>query len=450
MKIFFMKFHVAPTTANKHCKNIECAYAECWVNANDLQSAFNKASFDVKKYDWEIKDIEVAPIETKQEDFYGKAIEIEQYKKAQEQGIAVFYTVWSRDRKTFYGPLTLEPSHKFNLFSYLSEQKKLKNSGHCLHYDSGVRCNNIIDAHSIQKNGSLSAISENGKVYAISKNIGDIKKHSGKLVFIKVGIGKVSTFRGLCKEHDNELFEPIDKSPLLPTDQQICLYAYRSICRELFVKENAFALMDGQMNQLANHKALYELCSGVKRGTSFGLNNLIRHKKEYDLSLKDKSYADIKSVLFTSPQKLSVAFSGLFYPDKDFRGRKLQDLGDEASSLDLITFCSAPMNTGWGFLFSWHKNSSSVCVELMRSLAIVVHDNGVLSDYLFRLVISNCENIAISPSWWESLPDKHRECVIARISNTADVLAVTQKGYLMEGLEGIAQWNFETVISNMV
>ena len=444
-----MKFHVAPTTANKHCKNIEGAYAACWVNENDPQSAFNKASFDIKKYDWEIKDIEVAPIETKQEDFYGKDIGIEQYKKAQEQGIAVFYTAWSRDRKTFYDPLTLEPSHKFNLFSYLSEQKKLKNSGHCLHYDSGVRCNNIIDAHSIQKNGSLSAISENGKVYAISKNIGDIKKHSGKLVFIKDGIGKVSTFRGFCKEHDNELFEPIDKSPLLPTDKQICLYAYRSICRELFVKENALALMDGQMNQLANNKALYELFTGVKRRTSFGLNNLKRHKKEYDLSLKDKLYADIKSVLFTSPQKLSVAFSGLFYPDMDFKGRKLQDLGDEASSLDLITFCSAPMNTGWGFLFSWHKNSSIVCVELMRSLTTVVHDNGVLSDYLFRLVISNCENIAISPSWWESLPNKHRECVIARISNMADVLAVTQKGYLMEGLEGIAQWNFETVISNI-
>ena len=67
----------------------------------------------------------------------------------------------------------------------------------------------------------------------------------------------------------------------------------------------------------------------------------------------------------------------------------------------------------------------------------------------FRLVISNCENIAISPSWWESLPDKHRECVTARISNMADALAVNQQGYLMGGLEGIAQWNFETVISNI-
>src|SRR5574337_1945141 len=51
-------------------------------------------------------------------------------------------------------------------------------------------------------------------------------------------INKVSTFLGFCKYHDNNLFKPIDDQYLIPTDQQVLLYAYRSLSRELFVKEN--------------------------------------------------------------------------------------------------------------------------------------------------------------------------------------------------------------------
>ena len=181
----------------------------------------------------------------------------------------------------------------------------------------------------------------------------------------------------------------------------------------------------------------------------FGFENLNDQKVLYDGSLREKRYDDIRYVLFTAKARPTIVFSGLFYPDFDFMGRRLQDLAGRSNKLSLITFCSAPMNSGWGFLFSWHSASSSVCCDFMRSLAAMIHEKRKLEDMLLRLVISNCENHAFSPLWWEGLPSEHKEQIISRASEMADPLAITPSSYLTVGLEGIAEWEFHHVISKM-
>jgi len=80
----------------------------------------------------------------------------------------------------------------------------------------------------------------------------------------------------------------------------------------------------------------------------------------------------------------------------------------------------------------------------------MIHNNkNSLSDYLFRLAMTNCENLAISPKWWEKLKEDIKEKIADRATLMADILAVTEQSYLMEGLEGISNWEFENVISNM-
>lgn len=450
MKTFFLQFKVTPTNINQHFELVKGALASCWIQANDSQSAFAKAKFYVLKSDWEVGEIDVLPVEVTKDHFIGRDIGLEQYLCAQEKGIAISYTAWSRDGKTTAGPIPIKPSHKFDLSSYLTEQKQLASKGHCLHYEGGLKCNEIISAHSIQKNRSLSAIADKGHVYKLSSSMGSLKKNKGRPTFKKYGINKVSTFFGFCQKHDNELFAPIDDSPLIPTDHQALLYAYRSLCRELFVKENAIELVESQLENDIDQRAIEDLLLKLKLGTSFGLKNLKKHKEVYDNSLRKNSYSETKYVLFISEQEPTVAFSGLLYPDFDFMGRQLQDLGDHNSKLELITFCSAPMDHGWGFLFAWHATSSNVCVEFMRSLATMMHDNNdALGDFLFRLVMTSCENLAISPKWWETLPLNKKDQVTSKASLMADIFSAVKPSYLMEGLEDISQWKFERVISNM-
>lgn len=449
MNTYFLTLNVVPTEDNAQYEMIKGALVHCWILEDSPENAFSKGSFYVSKYDWVVEKIETYPIETSRDDFIEKDLGLQNYDKAQEDGIAVVFLAWSRNGKTTSGPKELRPSYSVDINRFLKTLKKFKNRGRCLHYDSGKRCKEIVHAHSIQRERALSAIAYDGHVYKITSDIGTLGRNKGTLSCQRHGINRVSTFLGFCKEHDNELFEEIDKHPLIPTDEQIFLYGYRSLCRELFAKENSLNIIESQLNEGPNQKAIKDLLSDIRKGTAFGLDNLRKHKLRYDESLKKKQYHNIEYVIFASTQNPFMAFSGLFYPDFDFLGRCLQDLGDHETELELITFCSAPMSSGWGFLFSWHISSSKVCVDFMRSLATMIHESRKLEDLLFRLVISNCENHAISPQWWENLPDSQKEQIIHRASKMADVLSNTPQSYLMEGLEGIATWKFNNVISNM-
>ncbi|MCK9398289.1 MAG: hypothetical protein M0Q44_22225 [Methylobacter sp.] len=453
MKTFYLAFEITPTVENEYHDVIEGGIAHCWIAEDNPLSVYVKAKFFTEKANWKIESIETQPVEVAEENFLEREDGLQQYFKAQKEKIAITYLVWARDETLITEPTILhfKSSHQFNANEFLKKNKQLSQKGRCLHYDSGRSCNEIINAHSIQKNQSLSAIADNGKVYVVSSYFGDLKNNHGNITYKKRGIEKeVSIFRGFCKQHDNELFKPIDDFPLIPTKQQVFLYAYRSLCRELFVKENSLDSINSQIGCAPHNTAVKQYLNAHKRGTEFGLNNLKIHKQRFDNSLKNDSYLDIKYVIFISKQKPCIAFSGLLYPNFDFTGNQLQDLSNHENNLELITFFSAPMNNNeWGVVFAWHKSSSNVCVDFMRSLATMMYDKNKLGDLLFRLVISNCENHAISPQWWEKLSTKHQEKISLRISSMVDDMSIIEPDYLKKGLEGIIDWEFENVISEM-
>lgn len=176
MNTYFLQFKVIPTTENEQYELAEGALAHCWVLENDPQTAAAKAVFQISKFDWEISNLEIPPIEVEEENFAERDLGLEQFKKAQLSGIAITYVAWSRDKKTSAGPIALKSSYRADLQGFLNDQKKQRNRGRCLHYDAGNRCHEIIHAHSIQKSGLLSAISQNGHVYTLAAEMSDLKK----------------------------------------------------------------------------------------------------------------------------------------------------------------------------------------------------------------------------------------------------------------------------------
>lgn len=449
MKTYFIQFEVVPAPANEQFGIAKGALAACWVVESTPEAALAKATFQVSKYDWQIVVTETPPVEVTESDFAEKDLGLELFKKSQVEGWAFSYFAWAKDGKTSTGPLALNSSYKPDLAASLKKQKQVRKSGRCLHFDKGIRCSEIINAHSIQKKQSLMSISRNGHVYTLSTNMGSIIKNKGLPAYELNGINNVSTFLGFCKTHDNELFEIIDNYPLEPTEHQVFLYAYRSLCRELYVKENASILLKEHISNAAGHDFIRSQFENMSVGTDYGLNNLKIHKSAYDESLKYKRYNDINYVVFMSDSQPNMVFSGLFYPDFDFMGRQLQYLGNIGHNLELITFCSCPMATGWGFLFAWHNSGSRACKEFMASLATQIHEGHKISDLLFRLVISCCENHAISPEWYDSLSAEKLSQIVERFNLSVSPFSVTPSTYLSEGLEGIGNWEFKFCRSNL-
>jgi hypothetical protein len=446
--VFYLKLKVEPSERNPQVGLVSGAYAHCWILDSSDVAAYNKALFYIAKGEWTVVSVEEPLSEVTIADFEGRDIGAAKFHEAREKGIAIVYVAWSRDGVTTAGPTSIESPQNFDLNAYIGRQKKLSKSGRCLHFESGEQCGQFIGAHSIQKRGQLSAIAENGCVYVFPSSVGSLKKNRGRLVLEKRGIGKVSTFAGFCDKHDNQLFAPIDKEPLLPNCKQAWLYAYRSICREVFVKQNALRLIEAQVADIPTASSLREHFERMRSGTAFGLRNLLRHKEAMDASSAAGSYTDTEYALFTSSQVQFLAFSGLIYPEFDFQGRLLQELADSACPYELLTFCSAPTANGWGYLFAWHVSSAAICRSFIRSLATAMHDNLPKgADAMFRLVISNCENLAIAPKWWEARTEEQQLAVIQCLERGVDIFASVECDYLCKGAEGICQWEFDGVFA---
>ncbi|WP_429169606.1 hypothetical protein [Aeromonas rivipollensis] len=328
---------------------------------------------------------------------------------------------------------------------FQSESKRQNARGRCLHYAKSGRCNEIISAHSIQNKGQLSLIAEEGHVYCLSADLSTLRKTDGKPLPKKTGIGKASTFYGFCKHHDNELFEPIDNFPLTPNKRQIALYAYRCICKEFFVKENAIAVLNKFKNHPEVHPHMRDLVSSAFFGHSVGFAGLQHHKTLYDQALINEDYDQFEFVYFTCSTPCNAQFSGLVYPDFDFEGRFLQDLGDFIAPLDLITFFTAPIAKGWAFGFAWHVSSNPTCRPFIQSLANRVANGEKPEDAIFRFALSCCENHAIRISWWDNLEGEARKLALEKMQLMANPTEPVPPNYLVSGCEGVADWAFEHV-----
>lgn len=328
---------------------------------------------------------------------------------------------------------------------YQREIKRHSRRGRCLHYSNGNRCNEIISAHSIQKKGQLSLIAEQGHVYRLSAELSLMKRTSGNPGLRKVGINRASTFAGFCKHHDNALFEPIDNFPLRPLKAQIALYAYRSLCREYFVKENAVAVLAKMRIHPGLDAPGQQLLDASLFGHRIGLAGLRHHKSLYDRALTDCDYEQFEFTYFISSSPCPVQLSGLLYPDYDFKGSHLQDLGSQKTPLDLITFFTAPTEEGWAFGFGWHVSSNQTCLPFIQSLAQRVAAGEKIEDALLRFSLSCCENHAIRISWWDGLRESARAAAIERMLLMMNPLIPVPNHYLATGCEGIADWQYEYV-----
>ncbi|MCH9814143.1 MAG: hypothetical protein K0U47_09415, partial [Epsilonproteobacteria bacterium] len=411
--IYYMVFSVLPTKQNQEYDNIESATVYCWIKSTDVQSSYIKATFFIEKADWIIQENTQEPIIVIEENFTDREIGLENFHKAQKEKMSFLYFVES-DNVTEPTKVELQSSYKFDMSKFLQKFNDISKEGRCLHYHTGDRCNEIINAHSIQNNGVLSKIAnEKNEIYALSRNMGDFKKNDGNIGFRRYPISKFSIFRGFCKNHDDELFKPIDTLPFKSgNQQQVFLYAYRSLAKELFDKENALNMHIQTLEDVKDNKGLSKYILALIDGSKNALNSLNKHKKTYDNVLESEMYSDMRYVSFNSTDKLFMAFSNIMYPDYDFMGNLIQDLSNTNTEnrFDLITFCSAPTEDGWSFIFSWHKNSDTSCLPFIQSLKDRMKQGDDLGTILFKFILLNSENFALSPIWWESIStDKQKE-----------------------------------------
>lgn len=445
-KTYFLTFKVKVLENNSEWSKYKNIRATCWVKAFSAISAYRECVHYFKRENLKVKGLDESIVNVTREMFVGRETGLEHFDNAQKQGFSIFYLGVDES-------LTQPEFVEFKNQEHIDIAKILKNKNtmdrhqFCLHPRAGDECDKkIINAHSIQNSQSLSSISEDGHVYQLThKYRHQIKTY---LEYEKIGINKASVFKGFCKKHDNEIFEPIDNARLEPNAEQIFLYAYRSLCKEIYQKYKIINVLKENMPLIPSKNQ--EDLNWHLIGNQKGYEELIKIKQNYDATFLNKSFdTEILYLIFYSEVPMNLAFSSLIYPDYDFQGNLLQDLSDLKSDRDLITYFSAPMKRGWSYVFAWHIKDNDSCEPFIISLGRTIEAGRSIEHTLFQYMILNSENHAFSPSWWENLKQCKQSQIIYAVNHKLDIMSQMTSSQENDDIPDVSAWTFNDIFTNI-
>lgn len=286
----------------------------------------------------------------------------------------------------------------------------------------GIQCSKrIIESHTLSKSGSLKTIMDRDrKVYGVNLSYGALEKNEGCFGIRKFGINEASTFLGFCSEHDKTLFSIFEDHQIIPTKEQMCLLSYRSICRELYTKENeadtrlSHSLVElEEFRKNTNIPYIKEML--IQRDTllKIGLSEIKRTYGELNNIIENKDFHKLEYFIIELSSPASVLCSGAIVPDLDFNNRKLKNLFDINESAEHLFFNIINYDNRGLCVFSWIKKpETEYFYGFIRTL---MQRKKRISDNLINFIFSYFENTFFSPMWWDRLTDVQKEKIENKI-----------------------------------
>ncbi|KIA82418.1 hypothetical protein [Flavobacterium sp. AED] len=232
-------------------------------------------------------------------------------------------------------------------------------------------------AHSIQNNGILSEISENGIVMGYT-----FKK--GKIVGEEVQKNFASTFLGFCNIHDS-IFYPIETVGYSNSQEQNFLFAYRG-----FV--------------IASHK---------KREVSTSQNfedqsviDIIENKKKFDKAIQLKDYSIIESEVFELPQFYPIAASSSFYLDFDFEGNSIPHSDSRMENV-FVTLLPKQKENKTYFILSYFQQDK----QLYKNLGEQLRKRDNLKSDITMIIIAHTNNVYFNPVYYKTFIEEIQDII---------------------------------------
>lgn len=260
-----------------------------------------------------------------------------------------------------------------------------------------------INAHSIQNARVFDVLAQDG--HLLKSGL----KHSDMLPTVqleRMGRNKASTFKGLCAEHDQAVFRPIDTQAFDAADvQHLFLLAYRSVLYELHADlQAAVKLQLGFQAAVARGAVRGEIPTPQGMLATSWLCNAIDchdYKRKFDHAYLASAFDAVEhQVLHFSGLPPTVAASTLFSLDD------IEWPPDDVARVALNVF---PDEDGTVAIFSYLREERPYAMQYLGRLLEAKDD---YQRYLMsKLVLRHCENFVISPAYYDTWPGAKREAV---------------------------------------
>ncbi len=275
-----------------------------------------------------------------------------------------------------------------------------------------IKCDKLINAHSIQNNGVLDFIAKGSQTILHRRIESDKNRQSELIYFEKIGRNAATTFgNGMCGNHDKALFECIEDQDLdIKNKKQLITFAIRSLLKETYTKEH----ITGISNTVFNGNNMNPLFIGYKQankvliGTQKSLRKIYVHEK--------RKYKDFKSKVFIFNAAYKIACSSLVSIWFGFNGEKISSQGLNYKKQPLLYVNIFPSKGKTYILLSFLKEDESSFREFFKYLKSL--DTNSLECALSAVIICYCQNMVISDA---ILEDKDLVEKINKITNETNL-----------------------------
>lgn len=263
-----------------------------------------------------------------------------------------------------------------------------------------------INSHSQQMNGALSLIARDEKVVApvrkffqppsaINRNIGP------------VAIQQASTFKGFCAKHDNEVFQAVERRPLVPNDEEQVLALHRRANGfEIKNKFDMGAFLD------ANWRIMKQI--GIYPAENWEpylrfLDILLRadHDFIWEPLWEVDPMKHVSYVWRVIPHRIGVSMASVISPasEKHLREYLGRHIDLEKGTIDRprpgFSLTIIPQETETHVVMAWNDCSTPFVDPFRERMSS--NDDNVFAEFLNQCVFCLSEDYCISPDLWDSL-----------------------------------------------
>ncbi len=291
--------------------------------------------------------------------------------------------------------------------------------GRCLWYEG---CSSkSARAHAIQK--SLLIPLNTGGHVLMPEMPRSMELTNPRVEFVRRGVQRKATvFTGLCNEHDNHIFSPMeDRKPNLDNMRHSFLLAYKAV-----LEQTHKARMAVDVTRKWLHEEEAENAELVRRrGKTFltanprllratlafrqhladieqHLKGMLARKRRFDDAYHRRTYDLLEHERITLPEEAGAHFVaiGLINTAKfEFQPRESTFV-----SLNVL-----PLRRSTELLLSFLADERDLALPFVRRLRHARRMEQLTS--VSRVVLRSCETLALRPSFYEQLPDERRSAV---------------------------------------
>lgn len=265
----------------------------------------------------------------------------------------------------------------------------------------------IVRAHSLSRRNALGAVTESGHVFSLVPDWSQLF-HRDKFVFKKKSARDASTFTGFCGYHDSNIFLGLDNTEFDGSKGLTFLSAYRTLCREIFMKRAYLRAADfgrtmDKGRDALSQVAIQDTASAMSDGANDALQELNDLKSYFENALRTSSYEMFAFSNFHFCQLPNLVSAGGFNPSHDMSGEFLQNL-DLSTNSQNVFFSILPSKSGFWASFLWLRTQS-----LMERYVADVERNFCSPGGIYAVALAHIENTFLRPSFWETLPERQKQ-----------------------------------------